>query len=265
VLCLGVGTSAMLAQDAAYRLMWLGVRTEAPADVHAQHVRATAGEPGDAVLVVSHTGSTRETVTAARAASTSGATVIAVTSFARPASGPHSEEATQVKPSNDRILTTHTGSLPRPDQLGETMVRRETEELTEAESAGLPAMVSEAVATVVSRQVDAGIDVVSDGEMSKIGYATYVKERLTGFEGEPGGLAVADLDDYPGFAGRVLAGLVTGTPSCTGPVAVGHLALTHLAHPAEHEAFAQAAAQFFNRNRLTVAAPGQRLTTTTAA
>jgi RpiR family transcriptional regulator, carbohydrate utilization regulator len=83
VLCLGVGTSATLAQDAAYRLMWLGVRSEAPADVHAQHVRATASEPGDAVLVVSHTGSTRETVTAARAASDSGATVVAVTSFAR--------------------------------------------------------------------------------------------------------------------------------------------------------------------------------------
>jgi 5-methyltetrahydropteroyltriglutamate--homocysteine methyltransferase len=120
--------------------------------------------------------------------------------------------------SEDRILTTHTGSLPRPDELSEIMVRRESGQLTEAEVAGLPALVRAAVARVVDRQVDAGIDVVSDGEMSKIGYATYVKERLTGFEGEPGALAVADLDDYPGFAGRALAGLVTGTPSCTGPV-----------------------------------------------
>lgn len=83
VLCLGVGTSAPLAQDAAYRLLWVGVEADAPPDAHVQHVRATVLEPEDVALVVSHTGSTRETVAAARAASSAGATVVAVTSFPR--------------------------------------------------------------------------------------------------------------------------------------------------------------------------------------
>ena len=83
VLCLGVGTSAPLAQDVAYRMLWVGVDADAPADPHLQHVRATLLEPEDVALVVSHTGSTRETVAAARAASAAGATVVAVSSFPR--------------------------------------------------------------------------------------------------------------------------------------------------------------------------------------
>lgn len=83
ILCLGVGTSAPLAQDAAYRYMWLGRHAEAPNDVHVQHVRATLLGAQDAALVVSHTGSTRETVTAANAAHDRGATVITVTSYPR--------------------------------------------------------------------------------------------------------------------------------------------------------------------------------------
>ncbi|MFD4254620.1 MurR/RpiR family transcriptional regulator [Amycolatopsis thermoflava] len=82
VLVLGVGTSAPLAQDAAYRLLTLGIAAEAPADVHVQHVRAGLLRPGDVVVAVSHTGATRETVSAARRAKESGAAVVAVTSFA---------------------------------------------------------------------------------------------------------------------------------------------------------------------------------------
>jgi 5-methyltetrahydropteroyltriglutamate--homocysteine methyltransferase len=132
-----------------------------------------------------------------------------------------------MKHSSDRILTTHTGSLPRPPALAEAMVRRERGELDAAGTARLPDMVRDAVATVVGRQAEAGIDVVSDGEVSKIGYATYVKERLTGFGGEGAALSVvADLDDYPGLAERALAGLVTATPACVGPVGyVGGAAL----------------------------------------
>lgn len=81
VLFLGVGTSAPLTQDAAYRLLTLGIPAEAPADVHVQHVRARLLNPGDVAVVVSHTGSTRETVDAVRGAREAGATVIAVTSF----------------------------------------------------------------------------------------------------------------------------------------------------------------------------------------
>lgn len=83
VLCLGVGTSAPLAQDIAYRMLWIDLRADAPSDAHAQHVTATLLQPGDVALIVSHTGSTRETVTAASAAHDAGATVIAVTSFPR--------------------------------------------------------------------------------------------------------------------------------------------------------------------------------------
>jgi DNA-binding MurR/RpiR family transcriptional regulator len=83
VLCLGVGTSAPLAQDVAYRMLWVGIEADAPADPHVQHVRATLLEPDDVALVVSHTGSTRETVAAARAAASAGATVVAVSSFPR--------------------------------------------------------------------------------------------------------------------------------------------------------------------------------------
>jgi len=83
LLCLGVGTSAPIAADAAYRFLWIGTSAEAPADVHVQHVQATLLEPQDTALVISHTGSTRETVSAAEAASLAGATVIAVTSFTR--------------------------------------------------------------------------------------------------------------------------------------------------------------------------------------
>lgn len=82
VLFLGVGTSAPLAQDMSYRFLTIGVRAEAPADVHVQHVRAGLLGDGDVVVAVSHTGSTRETVSAARAARAAGAKVIAVTSFA---------------------------------------------------------------------------------------------------------------------------------------------------------------------------------------
>lgn len=93
VLCLGVGTSAPLAQDIAYRLLWLDLRADAPADVHAQHVQATLSQPGDVALVISHTGATKETVTAAKAAHDAGATVIAVTSFPRSPLTEHADVA----------------------------------------------------------------------------------------------------------------------------------------------------------------------------
>lgn len=118
--------------------------------------------------------------------------------------------------STDRILTTHTGSLPRPEALVHALVMRDRGELPAKGDEGFPNMVREAVAEIVRRQADAGVDVVSDGEMSKFGYATYVKERLTGFEGPPEPLALADLADYPGFTMRVP--LEVTNPSCTGPV-----------------------------------------------
>lgn len=83
VLFLGVGTSAPPAQDAAYRFLTVGVAAEAPTDVHVQHVRARLLGPGDVAVAVSHTGATRETVSAASGARAAGAALVAVTSFAR--------------------------------------------------------------------------------------------------------------------------------------------------------------------------------------
>ena len=130
-----------------------------------------------------------------------------------------------MKTSTDRVLTTHTGSLPRPEALAQAMVDRETGAKS-VDPAQLALLVEDAVDGIVRTQVEVGLDVVSDGEMSKIGYATYVKERLTGFDGEAGALSLADLTDYPEFTERALQGLVTSTPACTGPVSfVGQEAL----------------------------------------
>jgi 5-methyltetrahydropteroyltriglutamate--homocysteine methyltransferase len=124
--------------------------------------------------------------------------------------------------STERILTTHVGSLPRPAELADAVLARENGTLPPGAAERLPATVSAAVRDVVAGEIGTGLDVVSDGEMSKIGYATYVKERLTGFEDaevpEGGGLSIADLDDYPGMAETSMAGLATATPTCTGPV-----------------------------------------------
>jgi RpiR family transcriptional regulator, carbohydrate utilization regulator len=81
VLCLGVGTSAPLAQDAAYRLATIGIEADAPPDVHVQHVRARLLNDADVALAVSHTGATQETLGAVRGAKEAGAALIAVTSF----------------------------------------------------------------------------------------------------------------------------------------------------------------------------------------
>src|SRR5580704_7110327 len=88
-----------------------------------------------------------------------------------------------MKLSTDRILTTHVGSLPRPQPLVDLLIRKDRGE--PYDPAEFARQVRQAVADIVARQVAIGIDVVSDGESSKVGYATYIKDRLTGFGGEP--------------------------------------------------------------------------------
>ncbi len=127
-----------------------------------------------------------------------------------------------MKLSTDRILTTHVGSLPRPRAVAELLVRRDQGQ--PYDRAELDRAVRQAVADVVARQVATGIDVVSDGETSKIGYATYIKDRLTGFGGEnftpkPN----RDVAEYPEFRQRMLQ--FTGPQvfrrlCCTGDVAM---------------------------------------------
>jgi 5-methyltetrahydropteroyltriglutamate--homocysteine methyltransferase len=126
-----------------------------------------------------------------------------------------------VKRSTERFLTTHTGSLPRPDDLIRTMFARE--EGVPVDAAALAARIRSAVAEVVRKQTAAGVDVVDDGEMSKPSYATYPKDRLTGFGGASHPLQYRDLVDFPGMARRVFGDPGRArrkTPACTGPIAV---------------------------------------------
>ncbi|MGH7388059.1 MAG: cobalamin-independent methionine synthase II family protein [Candidatus Rokuibacteriota bacterium] len=126
-----------------------------------------------------------------------------------------------MKRSADRILTTHTGSLPRPEDLTRTMFARE--EGVPVDSAALAARIRSAVTEVVGKQVQAGLDIVDDGEYSKPSYATYIKDRLQGFGGASHPLQYRDLVDFPGMARRVFGDPGRArrkTPACTGPVSL---------------------------------------------
>jgi 5-methyltetrahydropteroyltriglutamate--homocysteine methyltransferase len=103
-----------------------------------------------------------------------------------------------MKRSADRILTTHTGSLPRPQRLVDLMFAKE--EGREVDSVVLGDCVRDSVREVVARQHAVGIDVVSDGEMSKPSYATYVTERLTGFGGKSERPKLSDILEHPNVA-----------------------------------------------------------------
>ena len=125
-----------------------------------------------------------------------------------------------MKRSEGRILTTHTGSLPRSAALLRHLRSRKQGEARD--DAQFRDSITAAVGEVVRRQVEVGIDVVSDGEQGKPDYSTYIKDRLTGFEGEPVSLGpTRDQLDFPDYA-AALPGLKGGRPSgpaCSGPVA----------------------------------------------
>ena len=123
--------------------------------------------------------------------------------------------------STDRFLTTHTGSLPRPGELVKTMFAKEEGQPVDASA--LAAQVRAAVAETVAKQTAAGVDIVSDGEMSKPSYATYVKDRIAGFDGESHALIYQDLVDFQELARRVFGDPGRArrkTPACTGPIGV---------------------------------------------
>ena len=134
-----------------------------------------------------------------------------------------------------RIQTTHVGSLPRSNAVTDLVFAAERGEAIDA--AAFDAVVGAAVDDTVRRQVAAGIDIVSDGEMSKISYATYIKDRITGFDGDSPRTPPADLEDYPNFLKRQAAGggpPPYRRPKCVGPVAPKTLApleadLAHMA------------------------------------
>src|SRR6185437_1868840 len=127
-----------------------------------------------------------------------------------------------MKRSTERILTTHTGSLPRPDDLADLLFAKESGEL--ADRGALETRVRSAVAEVVRKQVEVGVDIVNDGEMGKIGYSTYVKDRLSGFGDEAtkrASLTASDMADFPEFTQRAFLGRKAPPmkrPSCNGPI-----------------------------------------------
>ena len=120
---------------------------------------------------------------------------------------------------SDRILTTHVGSLPRPADVVELLFALERGEVRDA--ARVEEVLQQGVNDVVRMQTDAGLDVVSDGEMSKISYATYVRHRLTGFDGDSARPTPQDLDDFPQFRDRLVSEGHSPTyrrPVCVGPI-----------------------------------------------
>lgn len=133
-----------------------------------------------------------------------------------------------MKTSTDAILTTHVGSLPRPKDVTDLVFAQEQGK--EIDAAEFESVISRSVGDTLAKQKQAGIAVPSDGEMSKISYATYIKDRLTGFEGDSPRRAPADLKQFPGFLERQAKGGGTPTyrrPQCVGPIEVKNLEPLH--------------------------------------
>src|SRR6476646_8150994 len=125
-----------------------------------------------------------------------------------------------MKRRTDRFLTTHTGSLPRPEDLIRTMYAKQ--EGVPVDAVALERRVAAAVTEVVQKQSAAGIDVINDGEMSKPSYATYITDRLSGFGGTGNTFVYQDLADFPNLAKRVFGDPGRSrrkTPACNGPIA----------------------------------------------
>ncbi len=124
-----------------------------------------------------------------------------------------------MKYSTQRILTTHVGSLPRPLKVTELIFAKEREE--NYSQSEFDETIADAVKNTVARQVDCGVDIVSDGEMSKISYATYIKKRISGFEGDTPRSPPQDLLDFPSFLEKQAQS--GGTPSYKRPKCTGEI------------------------------------------
>jgi 5-methyltetrahydropteroyltriglutamate--homocysteine methyltransferase len=126
-----------------------------------------------------------------------------------------------MKLSTDRILTTHVGSLPRPQSVVDFLFAQDRGETYDAVK--FDHTIRWGVLSAVQQQVDAGVDIVSDGEMGKISYATYIRHRLTGFEGDSARPTPQDLEDFPGYRDKLVAAGASAKyqrPVCRGPIKV---------------------------------------------
>ena len=129
-----------------------------------------------------------------------------------------------MKVSNDRILTTHVGSLPRSQAVVDVLFARDRGDPHDVSSAA--GTIASAVSDVVRKQVEAGVDIVSDGEMSKISYATYIKDRLNGFAGDSPRQPGQDLVDFPRILQRLAA--LGSTAQYTRPRCVAQVSVKSL-------------------------------------
>src|SRR5437588_3827707 len=123
--------------------------------------------------------------------------------------------------SQDRILTTHTGSLPRPPELRALLVKKDQGEAYD--QAELERLTRAAVLAIARRQAEVGVDIINDGEMSKPGYSTYVADRLSGFAGHEPAQPRLDTGPYPNFMAayeRMTGANVARRAVCVGPIAV---------------------------------------------
>ena len=197
------------------RLLPLGVRDRSQRTDPGVHARPSGGATRSrAIGAPTHTRS-----------SSAGwqATIAPTTPTARPL-----EPKVDMRDAKHRILTTHVGSLPRSQAVTDVLFARERGEARDA--ARDDAVIAQAVAEVVRRQVDVGIDVVSDGEMSKISYATYIAERFTGFAGDTPREPGQDLVEFPGLLKKLADRGSTAKyrrPRCIGEIRVKNLAPLH--------------------------------------
>jgi 5-methyltetrahydropteroyltriglutamate--homocysteine methyltransferase len=124
-----------------------------------------------------------------------------------------------MKRSTARVLTTHTGSLPRPPQVVEALLAEQKS--PGRQTAALDAAVASAVAEVVRKQVDCGLDVINDGEQGRTDYTTYVKDRLTGFDGPSAPPLGTGEPDFPELSAMLayFASPFQHRPACSGPLA----------------------------------------------
>src|SRR5262249_11043980 len=127
-----------------------------------------------------------------------------------------SRRLTTMKLSSDRILTTHTGSLPRAQDLTITLEALDSGRMPDP--VAFDARVRRAVGDVVRQQLEAGVDIVNDGEQGKVGYSTYVRHRLTGFDGQAAAPMRADWADLPEAAAGGERRSTIMRPACNGSI-----------------------------------------------
>jgi 5-methyltetrahydropteroyltriglutamate--homocysteine methyltransferase len=154
-----------------------------------------------------------------------------------------------MKTSTDRILTTHVGSLPRPQEVVDLLFAQDRGE--PIDESQFNETMRRAAADLVQRQAECGIDIVSDGETSKISYATYIRHRLTGFEGDSARPTPQDLDEFPEYRDRLVKAGHSATykrPVCKGPIKVKSLKPVEqdIAHMKEALSKANVAEGFMN-------------------